>query len=174
MANDTDVPSKNGHVVDDAIKAGGAVTVADPLPSTPSTSSKKAAGPPPVEVSDEIFREAVKRKGYRIDICDTNEIWLEGEIIDVMMANPNQPKIKVHYTHFHRAYDEWVSALSERVAPLRTHSSRDTLREAIARHKLMPKGAKPPPLDDSDTDEEARGPDPFNEMEDTACRCVIQ
>ena len=44
--------------------------------------------------------------------------WYESTVVDV-----NEDQVLVHYENWSNVWDEWMSRHSDRLAPLRTHSS---------------------------------------------------
>ena len=62
--------------------------------------------------------------GDRVDVRDTEYIWLQGTIkIKIECAN-KEPLFVVHYEGWNKYYDELIKQNSPRLAPVGTYSSR--------------------------------------------------
>ena len=57
--------------------------------------------------------------GVKVDIRDTELIWCKGEIKDIYYKKDNEVEaVLVHYTQWHKMYDEVIYFPSSRIAPL--------------------------------------------------------
>lgn len=72
---------------------------------------------PVSEIKGFDFSERKLEIGQWIDIKDTIDQWLEGEVIDI-----NETQVFVHYNGWGRRWDEWIDMNSPRIAAFRTHT----------------------------------------------------
>ncbi len=73
------------------------------------------------------YGNVLPRDGLQVDILDTTDKWLSGEIVEVKHFRDG-PMCKVRYTGWNPKYDEWLTAETYRLAPLRTFTKAEPPR----------------------------------------------
>lgn len=67
------------------------------------------------------------KAGSKLDVLDTEHIWCPALVELKITCSNGSPLILVHYEGWSRKYDEFLSLMSHRVAPIGTYTNRNDI-----------------------------------------------